>query len=154
MAGIRTIAGFEYFLRSLPFQDIQHLAQEAPLVYLAATAYGGFALIVQASGVNVLELPGLTEEALREQVVGPKNDPALRRLPGGLPALAGKPARRDRVPRLVRRAGGHARLARPGRDDAAGGAAGSARRAPRFARAPDSGRLAGAASVACWQDNC
>ncbi|HXF86237.1 MAG TPA: CHAT domain-containing protein [Anaerolineales bacterium] len=69
---------YRFFLKSLPFQVIQSLAQEAPLVYLAATAYGGFALVVRAGAdVNVLDLPELTEEALREKVVGPKDDPAI-----------------------------------------------------------------------------
>ncbi len=70
MAAIRQVPGFEYFLRPLPFEKIQEQAKDAPLVYLAATESGGFALIVQARGVEVLELPGLTEEALQKQVLG------------------------------------------------------------------------------------
>ncbi|GEM_PF-1643240 len=78
MQAIQSVPGFEYFLRSLPFDAIQEQAEDAPLVYLAATEYGGFALIVRAgAGVDVLELPELTEEALREKVVVPKDDPAI-----------------------------------------------------------------------------
>ncbi|MEJ5313563.1 MAG: CHAT domain-containing protein, partial [Anaerolinea sp.] len=71
---------FRYFLQSLPFEEIQHQAQDAPLVYLAATPYGGFALIVRAQGEpQAVDLPLLHEQTLRERVLGGGK---RRRVPG------------------------------------------------------------------------
>ena len=59
------VPGFEYFLRPLPFSEIQRQAAEVPLVYWLATPHGGLALIVRASSEpEVVELVELTEEAL------------------------------------------------------------------------------------------
>jgi hypothetical protein len=58
----QNVPGFAYFLKSLPFSEIQRQAAEAPLVYMLATKYGGLALIVRASSEpEVVELPELTE---------------------------------------------------------------------------------------------
>lgn len=60
---------FRYFPQSLPFDEIQRQAKEAPLVYLAGTAHGGFALIVrEQSEPQVVNLPRLSETALQERV--------------------------------------------------------------------------------------
>ncbi len=72
-AAIQTIRDnvprLRYFLRPLPFSEILRQAADAPLVYLAATKYGGFALLIsQTSGVHSVDLPALTVNALREQV--------------------------------------------------------------------------------------
>jgi hypothetical protein len=68
---IRRLPGYETFLRSLTAEQIQAQAADAPLVYLAATPHGGFALLVRAQGEPmVVELPQLTEERLEKQVWG------------------------------------------------------------------------------------
>ncbi len=69
---IRTLPGYETFLRSLTAEQIQAQAGDAPLVYLAATPHGGVALLVRGPGEPLaVELPDLTEKALRDQVEGP-----------------------------------------------------------------------------------
>jgi tetratricopeptide (TPR) repeat protein len=68
---IRTLPGYETFLRSLTAEQIQAQAADAPLVYLAATQHGGLALLVRDQGEPwVVELPQLTEERLQKQVLG------------------------------------------------------------------------------------
>lgn len=68
LAQIRERDEFRYFLQSLPFKEIQRQAQDAPLVYLATTRYGGFALIVRAQGEpQAVDLPLLREQTLRER---------------------------------------------------------------------------------------
>jgi len=65
----QNVPGFAYFLKSMPFSEIQRQAAEAPLVYMLATEYGGLALIVRAGGKpEAVELPELTEEALRDRL--------------------------------------------------------------------------------------
>ena len=68
---------FQTFMGSLPYEEIQALAREAPLVYLAATSAGGFALVVTAEQVETLWLDQLMEDGLREEVYGPAEDSAL-----------------------------------------------------------------------------
>ncbi|ACL23624.1 CHAT domain-containing protein [Chloroflexus aggregans] len=70
--------GFKYFLRPLPFEAIREQAADAPLVYLAATDRGGFALVVppQTAEAWHIPLPQLTDKSLRERVQGPDDDPA------------------------------------------------------------------------------
>ncbi len=68
---IRRLPGYETFLRSLTAEQIQAQAADAPLVYLAATPQGGFALLVRTQGEPlIVELPDLTEESLQKQVWG------------------------------------------------------------------------------------
>ena len=68
---IRRLRGYETFLRSLTAEQIQEQAGDAPLVYLAATQHGGFALLVRGQGEpRVVELPQLTEKSLQKQVIG------------------------------------------------------------------------------------
>ena len=72
VAEIRRLPGYETFLRSLTAAQIQAQAGDAPLVYLAATPHGGVALLVRGPGEPLaVELPDLTEKALRDQVEGP-----------------------------------------------------------------------------------
>jgi hypothetical protein len=70
IAAIRqNVPGFAYFLKPLPFDEIQKQALDAPLVYLAAIEPGGFALVVRpTSEVLFIPLPQLTEKALRNAV--------------------------------------------------------------------------------------
>ncbi len=65
----RTHPEYRTFLRPPSFAEIQAQAVPAPLVYLLATPAGGLALIVRGSGEpEAVELPDLTEEALRKHV--------------------------------------------------------------------------------------
>ena len=77
IAEIRKVPDYEYFLRSLPAQQIQALAYDAPLAYLAATPAGGMALIVTGEKITPVWLDSLTDGALREAVLGPADDPGL-----------------------------------------------------------------------------
>ncbi len=65
---VRRIPGFETFM-SPPSADDLFSDLEAPVVYLAATAFGGLALIVTAPDqVKVVLLPELTEHELIERL--------------------------------------------------------------------------------------
>ena len=86
----QNVPGFAYFLKSLPFPEIQRQAADAPLVYLLATPAGGLALVVSAAGVQAVDLPELTEEALNGWLV--KTDAAGQNVVGGyLPAQLAVP---------------------------------------------------------------
>ncbi|MDW8064898.1 MAG: CpXC domain-containing protein [Anaerolineae bacterium] len=62
---------YRFFLRPLPFEEICRQAADAPLVYLAATEYGGFALIVRPEGEPLaVELPWLTTNSLQKALLG------------------------------------------------------------------------------------
>jgi tetratricopeptide (TPR) repeat protein len=88
---IRDLPGYADFLTAPGWEDIAGAATpEQPLVYLAATPAGGLALVVAAqtsevvrtsspetSEVSALWLDDLTEEVLREQLMGPADDPEL-----------------------------------------------------------------------------
>ncbi|WP_322808023.1 CHAT domain-containing protein [Thermanaerothrix sp.] len=63
------IPGFEYFLRSLPYAEIQRQAQKAPLVYLAAAPHGGLAIVVHAEREpHIQSIPELTQDILEDHV--------------------------------------------------------------------------------------
>ncbi|MCB5164439.1 CHAT domain-containing protein [Streptomyces bambusae] len=73
---IRNIDGFADFHRAARASDVLGAACEAPLVYLAATAYGGFALVIgRDRSIESLVLPELTEAAVRAQVQKVFGDP-------------------------------------------------------------------------------
>ncbi len=88
---IRDLPGYADFLTAPDWEDVAEAATpEHPLVYLAATPAGGLALVVapqtsEVSGeqvrttseVSALWLDDLSEEALREQLMGPADDPEL-----------------------------------------------------------------------------
>ena len=64
---------FRFLLKPLPLEEIQELAREAPLVYLAATLREGTALIVTSEGTpRIVPLPRLSEGRLWEVLVGPE----------------------------------------------------------------------------------
>ncbi len=58
---------FPDYFAAPAFNQIAAVAQDAPLVYLLATPAGGLALIVRGNNVHPVNLPALTEQALREQ---------------------------------------------------------------------------------------
>jgi CHAT domain-containing protein len=68
-AAIRQVDGYERFLEPPTFAEVGQAARAAPLVYLAATAVGGLALVVGAGpGVRAVWLPELTDETLHTTV--------------------------------------------------------------------------------------
>jgi CHAT domain-containing protein len=79
---IRDLPGYADFLAAPDWEDVAEAATpERPLVYLAATPAGGLALVVASSpissepSIHPIWLDDLTEEALREQLMGPADDP-------------------------------------------------------------------------------
>ena len=68
---------YRFFRKSLPLEEIQKQANEAPLVYLAATSSGGMAIIVNVTHLKVIELLELSNTALRRTVQGPDDEPLL-----------------------------------------------------------------------------
>jgi len=67
---IRLVPGYETFLLSPSAAQIQQQVQEGPLVYLVVTSAGGLALVATENDVYAVDLPNLTEDALRQQVSG------------------------------------------------------------------------------------
>lgn len=65
---IRAVPGYEDFLAVPTFDDVAAVAEDGPLVYVAAAEPGGLALVVQGSEVTHVPLDGLTAGVLREQV--------------------------------------------------------------------------------------
>ena len=86
---IQAVPGYEYFLRSLPAQEIEALSQNAPLVYVLATTQGGLALIVQPDSVQPVWLPELTSKSLSEALLG-KNQSSKWKVIWGLMAAGEK----------------------------------------------------------------
>ena len=81
------------------FDDVAAVAEDGPLVYVAAAEPGGLALVVQGFEVTHVPLDGLTAGVLREQVTAhldryaqyrASREPAttVERLPGGGDRLA------------------------------------------------------------------
>jgi len=64
---IRAVPGFGSFLAAPEFADVAAVAATTPLVYLAAAADRGIALVVRGRSVRSLALPRLTDEAVRGQ---------------------------------------------------------------------------------------
>lgn len=69
IAAIRTVSGYESFLAPPTYQELTSTATTSPLVYIAITEVGGFALIVDGRSSNatvptVVWLNELTEETL------------------------------------------------------------------------------------------
>ena len=79
IAAIQTIDGYEDFFAVPTFAAIcQAVTPDIPLVYLIATPDGGLAMIVNEQGnVKDVWLDHLTDERLREEIVGPDGDSAL-----------------------------------------------------------------------------
>jgi CHAT domain-containing protein len=81
---IRDLSGYANFLAAPDWEDVAEAATpERPLVYLAATPAGGLALVVSSSqsssesDTHPIWLDDLTDEALREQLIGAADDPEL-----------------------------------------------------------------------------
>ncbi|MFD1545083.1 CHAT domain-containing protein [Nonomuraea guangzhouensis] len=65
---IQSIPGYEDFLEAPTFDDVADAAEAQPLVYLAATEFGGLALVVRGEDVAHVPLDGLTSPVLYDQV--------------------------------------------------------------------------------------
>jgi tetratricopeptide (TPR) repeat protein len=102
VAAIRSVDGYADFFAEPTFARLQAAAQDGPLVYLAATAAGGLALIVHgqehkpgfwekpglsADAVTAVWLDDLTDARVREWLVGP--EAAAGNLGGWLGAYQG-----------------------------------------------------------------
>jgi CHAT domain-containing protein/tetratricopeptide (TPR) repeat protein len=66
---------YRFFLKPLSLEAIQEQAHETPLIYLAATSFGGMALIVNGTRLKVIELSELTDKALLRTLQGSDEDP-------------------------------------------------------------------------------
>jgi CHAT domain-containing protein len=64
---IRAVPGYEDFLAVPTFDDVAGVAEECPLVYVAAAEPGGLALVVRGADVTHVPLDGLTAASLRER---------------------------------------------------------------------------------------
>jgi tetratricopeptide (TPR) repeat protein len=70
IAEIRTVPGFDTFLRPLPVRDLAVAAADGPVVVVNVSRFGSHALILTGSGVlDPVPLEDLTPEAVYEHVV-------------------------------------------------------------------------------------
>ena len=65
---IREVDGYRHFLAAPTFGDVSDAAREHPLVYVAAAAPGGVALVVHGDEVRHVPLPRLTADAVQARV--------------------------------------------------------------------------------------
>jgi hypothetical protein len=66
---IRTLPGFEGFLRPPPLAQLRAAAADGPVVVVAVSSFGSHALLLTGAGVDVVPLDGLTPEAVYDRVV-------------------------------------------------------------------------------------
>jgi CHAT domain-containing protein len=74
VAEIRSVPGFENFLRTLPAEEILKLSEQIPLIYMAATNPGGIALVAYQGQIHSLWPESLSERRLREAMLGLEDD--------------------------------------------------------------------------------
>lgn len=80
IAEIQQVDGYDFFPDPVTFSDIQAAAGTTPLVYIVAADLGGLALIVRPRSAPIITpiwLPGLSENALNEVLLGPDDDVTL-----------------------------------------------------------------------------
>ncbi len=99
---IRSIPGFEHFLRPLPWEDITELARNIPLVYLLTTPVGGLALVVHQGNVTSVFLDALDEETVNAWLVAldDKGNVAGGYLPAQITGIGLRNALETLLPRL------------------------------------------------------
>ncbi|MCK9878652.1 CHAT domain-containing protein, partial [Frankia sp. Ag45/Mut15] len=68
IASIRQLVGFESFLQPPPLNQLLAAASEGPVVAVAVSQFGSYALLVTSNGVEAVQLPELTQEAVAYQV--------------------------------------------------------------------------------------
>lgn len=66
---IRERTGFETFLRPSPISELRTAADAGPVVIVAVSVFGSHALILIRGTVQALPLPGLTPQAVYDQVL-------------------------------------------------------------------------------------
>jgi len=69
IATIRRLDGFETFLQPPPLDDLLTTAAQGPVVAVAVSEFGSQALLLTDSTVEAVALPGLTPQAVYDQVV-------------------------------------------------------------------------------------
>jgi tetratricopeptide (TPR) repeat protein len=89
IASIRGLDGFETFLRPPSVDDLLATAAHGPIVAVAVSPFGSYALLLTRDGVQALELPRLTRRTVYDQVVA-----FLEALDGITTAVAGAAERR------------------------------------------------------------
>jgi CHAT domain-containing protein len=62
------LPAFEHFMRSLPYEEIQKLIPDKPLVYLLSTSEGGLALIVDDKNIHVEWMNDLSQDQLENHI--------------------------------------------------------------------------------------
>lgn len=65
------------FMPQPSFAEIRNAAQNAPIIYLAVTPAGSVALAVHGDRVETIWLNNLTQDTLREQILGPADERQL-----------------------------------------------------------------------------
>ncbi|MGQ4390136.1 CHAT domain-containing protein [Streptomyces sp. SAS_270] len=83
VAEARQLDGFAYFLAPVPYEELSIAAEGGPVVVVNVSAIACHALVIRAPGspVEVVDLPGLTEEEAARQVVTFLNVLAAREKP-------------------------------------------------------------------------
>ena len=83
------------FMPISTFADVQAAARVSPLVYITTTSAGGLALIVRDDQITPVWLDALTDEALRERVQRPDDDPELNGYLGAYFSWRNEPHNKD-----------------------------------------------------------
>ncbi|MCM3920143.1 CHAT domain-containing protein [Frankia sp. AiPs1] len=68
IASIRQLDGFENFLQPPPIDDLLATAAHGPVVAVAVSQFGSYALLLTDGGVEAVQLPGLNQEAIAYHV--------------------------------------------------------------------------------------
>ncbi|WP_232794151.1 MULTISPECIES: CHAT domain-containing tetratricopeptide repeat protein [Pseudofrankia] len=69
IANIRGLDGFERFLRPPPAAELLVTASNGPVVIVAVSEFGSYALLLTGGGVDAVRLAGLTPQTVYDQVV-------------------------------------------------------------------------------------
>ncbi|MBL7517311.1 CHAT domain-containing protein [Frankia sp. CNm7] len=85
IARIRGLAGFEGFLHPPPVTELLATATDGPVVVVAVSEFGSYALLLTGGGVEAVPLAGLTPQAVHDQVIA-----LLGALDDTTPALQGR----------------------------------------------------------------
>jgi hypothetical protein len=65
---IQKVPGYRHFLSPPTFDDVAEAAQDHPIVYIAASTFGGLALVVRNGEVAHVPLPALTADVVHARV--------------------------------------------------------------------------------------
>ncbi|MBL7487606.1 CHAT domain-containing protein [Frankia sp. AgW1.1] len=70
ITSIRSLAGFSTFLRPPPIAELLTTSTDGPVVVVAVSQFGSYALLLNSSHVETVSLTELTPQALYDQVTG------------------------------------------------------------------------------------